>query len=63
MLGFRGDNVDEQEDEETLKTLLPAWSALRLHWKIMKGLATLKFTEPTPIQKACISAAAHQGKV
>ena len=43
--------------------MLPAWAELRLHWRIMKALATLNFIEPTPIQKACISAAAHQGKV
>ncbi|KAI3469882.1 hypothetical protein Pfo_026545 [Paulownia fortunei] len=29
---------------------------------IMKSIYRLKFKEPTPIQKACIPAAAHQGK-
>lgn len=30
---------------------------------IMKSIYRLKFKEPTPIQKACIPVAAHQGKV
>lgn len=29
----------------------------------MKSIYRLGFKEPTPIQKACIPAAAHQGKV
>lgn len=40
-----------------------AWNELRLHPLIMKSIYRLKFKEPTPIQKACIPAAAHQGKV
>ncbi|XP_017219450.1 DEAD-box ATP-dependent RNA helicase 13 [Daucus carota subsp. sativus] len=39
-----------------------AWNELRLHPLIMKSIYRLKFKEPTPIQKACIPAAAHQGK-
>lgn len=30
---------------------------------IMKSIYRLNFKEPTPIQKACIPAGAHQGKV
>ncbi|KAL8135612.1 hypothetical protein AgCh_010301 [Apium graveolens] len=40
-----------------------AWNELRLHPLIMKSIYRLKFKEPTPIQKACIPAPAHQGKV
>ena len=40
-----------------------AWNELRLHPLIMKSIYRLGFKEPTPIQKACIPAAAHQGKV
>lgn len=39
-----------------------AWNELRLHPLIMKSICRLKFKEPTPIQKVCIPAAAHQGK-
>ncbi|KAF3457525.1 hypothetical protein FNV43_RR02183 [Rhamnella rubrinervis] len=39
-----------------------AWNELRLHPLIMKSIYRLGFKEPTPIQKACIPAAAHQGK-
>ncbi|XP_074374651.1 DEAD-box ATP-dependent RNA helicase 13-like [Apium graveolens] len=39
-----------------------AWNELRLHPLIMKSIYRLKFKEPTPIQKACILAATHQGK-
>ncbi|KAL3626109.1 hypothetical protein CASFOL_029658 [Castilleja foliolosa] len=53
------DNVeDDSVDEEEYY----AWNDLRLHPIIMKSIYRLKFTEPTPIQKACIPAAAHQGK-
>ncbi|KAK4425372.1 DEAD-box ATP-dependent RNA helicase 13 [Sesamum alatum] len=48
------DSVDEEE--------YYAWNELRLHPTIMKSIYRLKFKEPTPIQKACIPAAAHQGK-
>ncbi|CAH9080118.1 unnamed protein product [Cuscuta europaea] len=39
-----------------------AWNELRLHPLLMKSIHKLNFKEPTPIQKACIPAAAHQGK-
>lgn len=39
-----------------------AWSSLRLHTLLLKSIRRLKYKEPTPIQKACIPAAAHQGK-
>ncbi|XP_051124876.1 DEAD-box ATP-dependent RNA helicase 13 [Andrographis paniculata] len=48
------DPIDEEE--------YYAWNGLRLHPMIMKSIYNLKFKEPTPIQKACIPAAAHQGK-
>ncbi|KAK4482506.1 hypothetical protein RD792_009665 [Penstemon davidsonii] len=48
------DVVDEEE--------YYAWNELRLHPIIMKSIYRLKFKEPTPIQKACIPAGAHQGK-
>lgn len=40
-----------------------AWNELRLHPMLMTSIYRLGFKEPTPIQKACIPAAAHQGKV
>ncbi|KAG8369760.1 hypothetical protein BUALT_Bualt14G0047200 [Buddleja alternifolia] len=48
------DSIDEEE--------YYAWNELRLHPMIMKSIYRMKFKEPTPIQKACIPAAAHQGK-
>ncbi|XP_047310917.1 DEAD-box ATP-dependent RNA helicase 13 [Impatiens glandulifera] len=39
-----------------------AWNELRLHPLLMKSIYRLGFKEPTPIQKSCIPAAAHQGK-
>ncbi|KAJ4758950.1 ATP-dependent RNA helicase MAK5 [Rhynchospora pubera] len=38
------------------------WNALRLHPSLMNSIRRLGFREPTPIQRACIPAAAHQGK-
>ena len=40
-----------------------AWNELRLHPLLMKSISRLGFKEPTPIQRACIPSAAHQGKV
>ena len=40
-----------------------AWNELRLHPLLMKSISRLGFKEPTSIQRACIPAAAHQGKV
>ncbi|KAF9610677.1 hypothetical protein IFM89_023933 [Coptis chinensis] len=39
-----------------------AWNEMRLHPLLMKSIYSLGFKEPTPIQKACVPAAAHQGK-
>lgn len=50
-----GDLVDEGD--------FYAWNELRLHPLLMESIYRLGFREPTPIQKACIPAAAHQGKV
>lgn len=50
-----GDSVDEAEFYE--------WNELRIHPLLMKSIHRLGFKQPTPIQKACIPAAAHQGKV
>ncbi|XP_048235035.1 DEAD-box ATP-dependent RNA helicase 13 isoform X2 [Ricinus communis] len=49
-----GESVDEAE--------FHAWNELRLHPLLMKSIYRLGFKEPTPIQKACIPPAAHQGK-
>ncbi|KAJ4746272.1 ATP-dependent RNA helicase MAK5 [Rhynchospora pubera] len=38
------------------------WNVLRLHPSLMNSIRRLGFREPTPIQRACIPAAAHQGK-
>ena len=40
-----------------------AWHELRLHPLLMNAIYKLGFKQPTPIQKACIPAAVHQGKV
>lgn len=39
-----------------------AWNELRLHPSLKRAICALQFKEPTPIQKLCIPAAAHQGK-
>lgn len=61
--------MDNDVKEDTKDDLLLAedefyaWKELRLHPLLMKSIHHLRFKEPTPIQKACIPAAAHQGKV
>jgi superfamily II DNA/RNA helicase len=62
------DNYDEGQNEDAQKILLGedevyAWNELRLHPLLISSIRRLGFKEPTPIQKACIPAAAHQGKV
>ncbi|KAL7263080.1 hypothetical protein ACSBR1_001289 [Camellia fascicularis] len=51
---IEGDSIDEAE--------YYAWNELRLLPLLMKTIYSVGFKEPTPIQKACIPAAAHQGK-
>ncbi|CAI0383182.1 unnamed protein product [Linum tenue] len=53
-----GDTKEDSVDE----TEFYAWNELRLHPMLMKSIHRLGFKEPTRIQKACIPAAAHQGK-
>ncbi|XP_059288672.1 DEAD-box ATP-dependent RNA helicase 13 [Lycium ferocissimum] len=57
------DSIDETEEQDSIdENEYYAWNELRLHPLLMKSIYALKFKEPTPIQKACIPAAAHQGK-
>ncbi|XP_027908143.1 DEAD-box ATP-dependent RNA helicase 13 isoform X2 [Vigna unguiculata] len=53
---------DGNGEEDSDETEFYAWNELRLHPLLMKAIYKLGFKEPTPIQKACIPAAAHQGK-
>ncbi|RDX93054.1 DEAD-box ATP-dependent RNA helicase 13 [Mucuna pruriens] len=56
-------NVKDDTGEEDIdETEFYAWNELRLHPLLMKAICKLGFKEPTPIQKACIPVAAHQGK-
>uniref|UniRef100_A0A7N2N7X7 DEAD-box RNA helicase Q domain-containing protein n=1 Tax=Quercus lobata TaxID=97700 RepID=A0A7N2N7X7_QUELO len=54
---------NDVEDELVDEAEYYAWNELRLHPLLMKSVYRLGFKEPIPIQKACIPAAAHQGKV
>jgi hypothetical protein len=62
-------DVDENMEQDNNGELklgedeLYAWLELRLHPLLIKAMHRLGFKEPTPIQKACIPAGAHQGKV
>ncbi|KAK2972472.1 hypothetical protein RJ640_013385, partial [Escallonia rubra] len=53
---------DDIEDKAVDEADYYAWNELRLHPLLMKSIYRLKFKEPTPIQRACVPAAAHQGK-
>ncbi|XP_038874422.1 DEAD-box ATP-dependent RNA helicase 13 isoform X1 [Benincasa hispida] len=53
---------DEVEKYAVDETEYYAWNELRLHPLLMKSIYKLGFKEPTAIQKACIPAAAYQGK-
>lgn len=56
------DAEEELVNEAEVPAEFDAWNELRLHPLLMKSIYRLGFKEPTPIQKACIPAAAHQGK-
>ncbi|KAK7292619.1 hypothetical protein RJT34_15470 [Clitoria ternatea] len=60
--GLDANVKDDIREEEVDETEFYAWNELRLHPLLMKAIYKLGFKEPTPIQKACIPAAAHQGK-
>ncbi|KAK6914186.1 DEAD/DEAH box helicase domain [Dillenia turbinata] len=52
----------ESEEESVDEAEFHAWNELRLHPLLMTSIFRLGFKKPTPIQKACIPAGAHQGK-
>ncbi|KMS98717.1 hypothetical protein BVRB_3g069650 [Beta vulgaris subsp. vulgaris] len=52
------ENSEELVDRDEFN----AWHELRLHPLLMQAIYKLGFKQPTPIQKACVPAAAHQGK-
>nr|GME05693.1 DEAD-box ATP-dependent RNA helicase 13 [Ipomoea batatas] len=56
-------NKNDDEEDSVDETEFYAWNEMRLHPLLMKSIYRLNFKEPTPIQRACIPAAAHQGKV
>ncbi|KAF3321656.1 DEAD-box ATP-dependent RNA helicase 13 [Carex littledalei] len=61
------DNIVKADVQDGRELLLGedevyAWNELRLHPLLINSIRRLGFKEPTPIQKACIPAAAHQGK-
>ncbi|XP_017442305.1 DEAD-box ATP-dependent RNA helicase 13 [Vigna angularis] len=60
--GLDANVEDGKGEEDNDEAEFYAWSELRLHPLLMKAICKLGFKEPTPIQKACIPAAAHQGK-
>lgn len=59
---FDGNSIGDTEGDSVDEVEFHAWNELRLHPTIMKSIYRLGFKEPTPIQKASIPCAAHQGK-
>ena len=59
------ENMEHDMDDELIfgEDDVFAWRELRLHPLLVKAMRRLGFKEPTPIQKSCFPAAAHQGKV
>ncbi|CAN6249324.1 unnamed protein product [Urochloa humidicola] len=58
------ENMEQDKDAELIlgEDDVFAWHELRLHPLLVKAMRRLGFKEPTPIQKSCFPAAAHQGK-
>ncbi|CAN6228792.1 unnamed protein product [Urochloa humidicola] len=63
---MQDENEDTEQDKDDELILgeddVFAWHELRLHPLLVKAMRRLGFKEPTPIQKSCFPAAAHQGK-
>ncbi|XP_039774807.1 DEAD-box ATP-dependent RNA helicase 13-like isoform X2 [Panicum virgatum] len=64
--GMQDENENMEQDKDDQLILgeddVFAWHELRLHPLLVKAMCRLGFKEPTPIQKSCFPAAAHQGK-
>ncbi|XP_066345479.1 DEAD-box ATP-dependent RNA helicase 13-like [Miscanthus floridulus] len=58
------ENIEQDKDDKLIlgEDDVSAWRELRLHPLLLKAMRRLGFKEPTPIQKFCFPAAAHQGK-
>ncbi|KAK3148568.1 hypothetical protein QOZ80_3BG0296650 [Eleusine coracana subsp. coracana] len=58
------DNMDQNNNDDLIlgEDEVYGWQELRLHPLLVKAIHRLGFREPTPIQKSCFPAAAHQGK-
>ncbi|KAL5213660.1 hypothetical protein ABZP36_002812 [Zizania latifolia] len=58
------DSMEQDNNDELIlgEDEVYAWKELRLHPLLITAMRRLGFKEPTPIQKACFPAAAHQGK-
>nr|CAB3487600.1 unnamed protein product [Digitaria exilis] len=58
------ENVEQHKEDEPIlgEDEVFAWHELRLHPLLVNAMRRLGFKEPTPIQKSCFPAAAHQGK-
>ncbi|CAN6276258.1 unnamed protein product [Urochloa humidicola] len=58
------ENMEQDKDDELIlgEDDVFAWHELRLHPLLVEAMRRLGFKEPTPIQKSCFPAAAHQGK-
>ncbi|KAG0526596.1 hypothetical protein BDA96_06G158700 [Sorghum bicolor] len=58
------EKLEQDKDDELIlcEDDVSEWRELRLHPLLLKAMRRLGFKEPTPIQKSCFPAAAHQGK-
>ncbi|RLM74710.1 DEAD-box ATP-dependent RNA helicase 13 [Panicum miliaceum] len=58
------ENMEQDKDDGLIlgEDDVFAWHELRLHPLLVKAMRRLGFKDPTPIQKSCFPAAAHQGK-
>eukprot|EP00897_Mesotaenium_endlicherianum_P006445 jgi/Mesen1/5829/ME000297S05028 len=57
-----GEEEQQPEEQAEEEVDMSAWAELRLHPELVSAVAKLGFSQPTAIQRACIPAAAHQGK-
>merc|ERR1719265_2770707 len=56
------DTVPTEAEDAALRSRLPAWAPLNLHYKLLKNIQRLDFKTPTPIQEQCLRPAISQRK-
>lgn len=59
---FAEAEAEDEEEEEEEAIDLPEWQTFNLHPLLLKAIAKLGFTKPSPIQRVCLPTILNKGK-